>query len=78
MAINSELVSDMFTDARRDFNEDSKQWSKGECKGCHKGHVNLAQHWNDVGGPDNLYCECCWVESVVVFQLQELEAEAGS
>lgn len=75
MAFSAEEISKAISDARKQFKEQSTNPSTiGQCRACKKWTNDLVQHWNDVGGPDTLECEMCWVESLVVFGFEEDEA----
>lgn len=71
----SDLVNDMFTAARSEFAAECRPEEGGTCNACGTITSRRSQHWNDIGGPDSLICECCWVESYICFQLSEAEAE---
>lgn len=76
--MTAEQLSAMFTEARKEWREqhegESQEWKHGTCTGCLKPNVQLAQHWNDVGGAGSLSCEMCWVESIMCFWASEDEA----
>lgn len=75
MTINAEKLSDLFTEARETFkHERYNSTDIRKCKACGAWVINVAQHWNDVGGVDTLECEMCWVESWICFNVSEDEA----
>jgi hypothetical protein len=73
--INADKLGDLFTDARKQFQEEKyNNTALVQCEGC-KAYVHAsAQHWNDVGGQVPGFCEMCWVESIICFWVSEDEA----
>jgi hypothetical protein len=73
--INADKLGDLFTEARKQFQEEKyNNTALVQCEGC-KAYVHAsAQHWNDVGGQVPGFCEMCWVESIICFWASEDEA----
>jgi hypothetical protein len=73
--INADQLSNRFTEARKQFQEEKyNDTSLRQCTACKAWVSATAQHWNDVGGRDTESCEMCWVESIVCFWVSEDEA----
>jgi hypothetical protein len=73
--IGAERLGEMFTEARKEFQECKyNETGLRQCQAC-KAYVHAtAQHWNDVGGQVPGFCEMCWVESIMCFWASEDEA----
>ena len=76
--ISQENLSDLFTEARNEFSKEKYNSTVSRnCQACGACVHASAQSWNDVGGEYPGYCEACWVESWVCFQVGEMEATWG-
>lgn len=76
---SAEDVSELIKNARGEFMAEVAPEERGECTVCHAGKHDMGvyrvQHFMDVGGPDTLMCEWCWVGSIIDFWMQERAAE---
>lgn len=77
-AFSAEDVATLIKDARARFKEEQTPETRSNCTQCHTENIPVEQHWNDVGGPDTVQCEMCWVDGIVWFWLNEAVAEASN